>query len=464
MHSQLFNTIGSSLPLVLIYATEGATRRRRNEQLQRVGFSLRQAESFASVKENLLENDVAVCLVEATDGNRAIVEFYNFIQKHGLNTQLICLMPESESISRMTIPAARYDILEANASIERLRSVLFAATERYRLNSENKKLHRQLVSHCFSPLVCNSPAMQRLRGELEIVAGQETPVCLVGEQGGDFVRIARCVHSLSTVGNGPFQVFYTALHTLEQIEIELFSTAPDSRIQLSRGGSLLIHQVESMPFSLQSALVRLIERAQRREEQPGVPTFPRLLFSMSESLQAAFEDRKIIPELYSLLSGVQIAIPPLRQRREDLACLAENMLEEIALQDGLPVQALDSDALHLLQTQFWLGNETELRSVLYKACSLNPGRLLTAELLRNWIGTEESSPEQAGLTLKEMERKLIETTFTRYGGNREKTAQALQIGLRTLSGKLREYGYPPRGGPGSNIQKQECPSELRRAA
>ena len=76
------------------------------------------------------------------------------------------------------------------------------------------------------------------------------------------------------------------------------------------------------------------------------------------------------------------------------------------------------------------------------------------EFLRPWLqnGATEDSVEGVGMTLREMERKLIESTFARCNGNRERTAQILKIGLRTLSGKLREYGYPPRGGPGSNLK------------
>ncbi len=78
--------------------------------------------------------------------------------------------------------------------------------------------------------------------------------------------------------------------------------------------------------------------------------------------------------------------------------------------------------------------------------------MLTAEAIAPWIASAlpDEPEESAGLSLREMERKLIETTFTRCQGNREQTARLLQIGIRTLSGKLREYGYPPRGGPGSN--------------
>ncbi len=77
-------------------------------------------------------------------------------------------------------------------------------------------------------------------------------------------------------------------------------------------------------------------------------------------------------------------------------------------------------------------------------------------MIEAWLTPREITEEEAdalpGLTLAEMERKLIEATFNRFAGNREKTAKALQIGIRTLSGKLREYGYPPRGGPGSNLK------------
>jgi DNA-binding NtrC family response regulator len=89
--------------------------------------------------------------------------------------------------------------------------------------------------------------------------------------------------------------------------------------------------------------------------------------------------------------------------------------------------------------------------VISRCCALENGPVLTSEVVSTWVESQEDvSPDHPGLTLREMERKLIETTFARFHGNRELTARALRIGLRTLSGKLREYGYPPRGGPGSN--------------
>ena len=105
----------------------------------------------------------------------------------------------------------------------------------------------------------------------------------------------------------------------------------------------------------------------------------------------------------------------------------------------------------MLKQHQWPGNIRELNNVLERCCAIETGSELHADTLATWIekpAGEEA--EETGLTLREMERKLIEATFNRFGGNREMTAKALKIGLRTLSGKLREYGYPPRGGPGSN--------------
>ncbi len=92
--------------------------------------------------------------------------------------------------------------------------------------------------------------------------------------------------------------------------------------------------------------------------------------------------------------------------------------------------------------------------MIERACTAQVAEAITAEDIRPWLqnGATEDSVEGVGMTLREMERKLIESTFARCNGNRERTAQILKIGLRTLSGKLREYGYPPRGGPGSNIR------------
>jgi len=152
-----------------------------------------------------------------------------------------------------------------------------------------------------------------------------------------------------------------------------------------------------------------------------------------------------------MLSGCTLHVSSLRERSADIGILAENILNHLAVVEGKPVKRLSVEGLNVLRTHDWPGNLRELENVIERACSLHDEGLLTAEMLQPWIARPVSEQaESSALSLREMERKLIETTFARCQGNREHTARLLKIGIRTLSGKLREYGYPPRGGPGSN--------------
>ena len=143
----------------------------------------------------------------------------------------------------------------------------------------------------------------------------------------------------------------------------------------------------------------------------------------------------------------------------------EHFIGQISLKEGRPLRAVTSAALGMLESYPWPGNVRELQNVIERACTAQVSEAITADDLRPWLqdGATEDSVEGVGMTLREMERKLIESTFARCNGNRERTAQILKIGLRTLSGKLREYGYPPRGGPGSNIRIQSQAVERKAA-
>jgi DNA-binding NtrC family response regulator len=141
---------------------------------------------------------------------------------------------------------------------------------------------------------------------------------------------------------------------------------------------------------------------------------------------------------------------------DDLPVLAEHFLQQCSVKEGQPIRRVSEEALHRLLTYSWPGNARELENVIARCCSLTNAPVISAEEIEPWLEQTDESTELPGLTLREMERKLIEATFNRFGGNRELTAKALKIGIRTLSGKLREYGYPPRGGPGSNRQEQRA--------
>jgi len=233
--------------------------------------------------------------------------------------------------------------------------------------------------------------------------------------------------------------------------------ASTGRFSAADGGTLLFDQVQCLALPIQRKLITMLR--EQRFEHPitgeKLRFDVRVIFSTPSDLSELAERGLFRAELMAEACQTLIHLPSLRSRVDDIGLLAEQFLRRIAAREGRPVRSITVEALQLLQKHDWPGNVRELENVLERACSLDWGVKLTAVMLEPWLAQTESDNDcevPAGLTLSEMERKLIEATFVRFNGNREKTAKALQIGIRTLSGKLREYGYPPRGGPGSNLQ------------
>jgi DNA-binding NtrC family response regulator len=181
----------------------------------------------------------------------------------------------------------------------------------------------------------------------------------------------------------------------------------------------------------------------------------RVLATTNRDLLAEVKAGRFRHDLYYRLAVVPLWVPPLRERRGDVPELVDYFLKRCAARLERDVCLLQPDALDLLVHHHWPGNVRELENIVTRASVLYGGNPVRADELRRWlIGGEESGTSAAaepgvpvGISLEEMERKLIEATLEHFGGHRAKTAQALGIGLRTLSGKLRQYGYAPREKP-----------------
>jgi DNA-binding NtrC family response regulator len=240
-------------------------------------------------------------------------------------------------------------------------------------------------------------------------------------------------------------------------------SAPDTPgvLEQADGGTLFLHNIDAMPAALQGRLVRTLERSHLGvRDQSGVRRRSvRIIAATRKNAQQLIDQAEFRADLHRHLNGSCLAIPTLCERPTDLPLLADHFVSRTSRKEGRLPCRLAPDALAALEAHAWPGNVAELENVIERACLLNSGEVLTAGDIQPWLGTNTTTADlgtTVGMTLGEMERKLIEATFQRFGGNREKTAKALDIGVRTLCGKLREYGYPPRGGPGSNLAVREA--------
>jgi DNA-binding NtrC family response regulator len=458
-----------SPPNILIVTCDPDEARRLEGDVRAAGHSCRAVPSHEAAAQALATHPSDVCLIGSLPPGETAGALAGLIQQKGLATQSICVIPSSSDDGPQLLPNANgIDILHHPYTPSYFALAISAAVQKSRLQGENRRLKRQLNNRNLREMVGHSSAMHALRQQVQVAAEQTGCVLLHGEPGTGIDLVAQAIHDSSQRAHRPFVKLDCSVLSAETLEQELFGeTQPGQfgqpqrqpgRLELADGGTLLLEQVQFMALPVQKILVSLI-RDQRFETSHGgerVRFDIRFACGTHVDLASLVEKGLFRRDLHELISQCCIELPTLRSRKDDIAPLTEHFLRRVSGREGKPPRSLTVDALHLLQKHDWPGNVRELENVVERACALDWGTKLNAAMIEAWLTPKELTEEEAdalpGLTLAEMERKLIEATFNRFAGNREKTAKALQIGIRTLSGKLREYGYPPRGGPGSNLK------------
>jgi DNA-binding NtrC family response regulator len=316
-------------------------------------------------------------------------------------------------------------------------------------------------------LLGSSVAMQRLRERIAQVAGTDETVLVCGESGTGKELVARNIHALSRRAAGPLVSLNCPALSAQLTESELFGhkrgafTGAEAdrtgRFEAAHHGTILLDEVTEIDLNLQAKLLRVLQ--ERSFERVGasetVSVDVRVIATTNRELLAEVAAGRFREDLYFRLAVVPVTLPPLRERGDDMLELADHFLANAADRLKRGPFVLEPAARELLAEYAWPGNVRELQNIVTRACVLNQGEQIAAETLRPWLrnsaGSEYTNTESedaaslpTDITLNEMERRLIVATLQRCDGHRAKAADALGIGLRTLSGKLREYGYAPR--------------------
>jgi transcriptional regulator with GAF, ATPase, and Fis domain len=234
-----------------------------------------------------------------------------------------------------------------------------------------------------------------------------------------------------------------------------FTGADDDRVgrfEMAENGTILLDEITEIDLAMQAKLLRVLQ--ERTFERVGCsktrPANVRVLASTNRDLMKEVSSGRFRHDLYYRLAVVPLVIPPLRERDDDVHLLTDYFLNRAATRLNRLVCTLSDDARDLFATYHWPGNVRELENIVTRACVLNDGRPISAVELRPWLEQPESVVDSrksgilpVGTTLEEMERQMILATLEHFEGHRARTAEALGIGVRTLSGKLRTYGYAP---------------------
>ncbi len=437
---------------VAVWSLHEQSRSRLAMVVRQNGYDAVMYATLDELRQGLSTDEFSACVLDEPASHDVIRSLNSTVRIAGKPTQFI-VVPALADRAVWAQPAG-CDVLDPPCTPEKLGRLLFSAVGRSRLVTENLQLKKRLEGRMFDDLVGISPAMDDVRRLVHTASEHDRPVLVTGESGVGTTVVARAIHVARFGTRSPFLKLCSSVLASNLLEHELFGDEHQAgRLAGGQGGTLLLEDVETLSVPLQEQLARVLSTGTFRPHGSHEDTAVRvrIVVSSHADLNQLVNEGKFHRELHRLCKQHTIVVPPLRDRPEDIAPLAEQFLLECSVREGQSQKRINSETLHRLRSHPWPGNVRQLQNVISRCCSISSSEEISAADLEPWMEQQEAGePGDPGMTLAQMERKLIEATFNRFGGNRELTAKALEIGIRTLSGKLREYGYPPRGGPGSN--------------
>jgi len=353
-----------------------------------------------------------------------------------------------------------FDYLTKPVDPTRLRLLLDKALERTETVREVQLLRRQLRQRgSLGPIVGSSKVMQEIMRQLELAAPTDATHLVVGESGTGKELVARTVHELSPRRKGPFVAVNCAAIPQGLLESEIFghekgafTGAVERRqgcFELADGGTLFLDEVAEMESATQVKFLRVLQEGQFRRVggKAEVQVDTRIIAATNRDPAEALRDGTLREDLYYRLNVFALALPPLRERMEDLPELVQGFLDEFNERHGRAVRGVDEEALAILRQHRWPGNVRELRNAMERAMIVCPGEVIRAEHLPAPLGlgpaaapaAEGGVPLPLGTSLEAAERQLILRTLAHTGNNKTRAAEILGISLKTLHNKLNKY-------------------------
>jgi two-component system nitrogen regulation response regulator NtrX len=366
------------------------------------------------------------------------------------------------------IKRGAYDFIEKPFKSDRLLLVAARAIEAARLRRENEELRSRVGDP--AELIGLSGAVASMRHAVDRVAPTNSRVLVTGPAGVGKEVIARQIHARSRRAEGPFVIMNCASMRPERVETELFGQEGElgqgpraGLFEQAHGGTLLLDEVADMPQETQGKIVRALQEQtfERVGGRTRVAADVRVMSTSSRDLQSEIAAGRFREDLYYRLNVVQIRVPPLRDRREDIAELARHFMARTASGGGT-VRVFGEDAIAAMQAYDWPGNVRQLRNVVEWLQIMAPGDPavpIRADMLPPEIGAimpatlrGEHSAEIMGLPLREarelFERQYLLAQVTRFAGNISRTSAFVGMERSALHRKLKMLGVHGIDRPG----------------
>src|ERR671924_1829227 len=416
------------------------------------GFTVATGDSLrgARIQMSRLQPDVLLTDLQLPDGQG--IELVGDLESRE-STEVVLITGHASVESAVeALRLGATDYMVKPVDVERLKAILRRVPKTGELRAEIGELRDELGRlGRFGLILGSSPPMQKLYDQLGRVAPTSATVLLIGESGTGKELAAQTVHEMSRRKRAPFLPLNCGAVSPQLIESELFGHEKGSFTRADRqhkgyferchGGTLLLDEITEMPQELQVKLLRVLETGQFMRVGTTTPISAdvRLIAATNRNPEHAVGEGKLREDLYHRLNVFPIALPPLRERGNDIELLAQHFLDVLNKQEASS-KAFAPATLAALYAHNWPGNVRELKNYVQRAFILADD-VIDANLAPAAVAQPESAPllsVRVGSTLEEVSRRLIEATLAECGSKR-KAADMLGISLKTLYNRLAAY-------------------------
>jgi two-component system nitrogen regulation response regulator NtrX len=431
------------------------------------GFTTRQAGSSDAALTALKARQPSMVVLDIwLEGSRLDgMELLAEIRKHHPAVPVVMISGHGNiEMAVSAIKTGAYDFIEKPFKADRLLLIIDRALEAARLKRENEEL--RLRAGTSADLIGHSPAITRVKHEIDKVAPSGSRVLITGAPGSGKETVARLIHSRSRRSTGPFIILNCASIRPERLEIELFGTEYPldgggrkiGVLEQAHGGTLLLDEVGDMTVETQGKMVRSLQEQtfERVGGSTKVEVDVRVIASSTKDLNVEMSAGRFRQDMFYRLNVVPLRIPSLTERREDIPVLAQHFMQHASEVGGIHPREFGEDAIAALQSYDWPGNVRQLRNMIDWLLIMNQGEMgeaIRADMLPPEIGGVvpemvrwDRGAEIMSLPLREaremFEREYLLAQVNRFGGNISRTATFIGMERSALHRKLKSLGVP----------------------
>jgi DNA-binding NtrC family response regulator len=457
---------------LLVVDDDASLRKACCEIASAMGFVTISAESVPEALSVLQQQPVEMLLLDLKlpggGGLKLLCEVKAHYPKIGV-VVMTAFATVSSAVEAMRMGAGDY--LTKPFALDDLAAVLDQSSRRLHFDMESRRLRERLRTAVgMGSLIGMSPEMEKVYRILAKVAFSTHPVLILGESGTGKELVARSIHTSGPNASKPFIPVDCGTLVPTLIESELFghvkgaftgaNRAKEGLLAAAGGGTVFLDEIGELPLDLQTKLLRALQEKEIRlvGSNHAVPFCARILAATNRDLTEMIAQGQFRKDLYFRLNVVNLKIPPLRERREDILVLVQHFLE-LAGRESKQTYRFSEEALQLILAYDWPGNVRELQNAVERTCALSSGPVLhtvdlptqlqdfqahTREVEASAIEQAENAQngngEQSIHSIADMEKQAIFDTIRRLKGDKLMAARLLGIGKTTLYRKLKEYG------------------------